>query len=127
MEEATTCTDCDPNNESNKHICLSDSDDFPSDSNVWEDKIIILKPNEPYEKPPGHSLYLSQVSISPPHGSSGMKGVLRALVGNGDLVLSVLTNERPIQITNLAWNSLQDVVLFNDGNRDITLSVMIQH
>ena len=125
--ETQNCNDCDPNNESNKHICLSDSDDFPSESNVWEDKIITLKPNEIYEKPYGHTLYLTQVSMTPPHDSKDMRGVLMAMMKEGNIVLSVLTNERTVQITNLAWGDLQEVVLFNDGNRSITISIMIQH
>ena len=117
------------NEEAEDGVSFSDSSDDSSSSyhEIWEDKIVVIQSHEFWEKPKGHTLYITQASISPPYGSKDMKGILMAVLEDDNVVISCLNNENPVQVMNLVWNDFQELMFYNDGNRPITLSLMIRH
>ena len=125
-----SCDECDTKSEIQK-TCLSDySSDDDSDSSYrsdnWEDKIIVLGPESAWEKPEGHGIYITQVSISPPHDSSDLYGVFTIMAKDFNVVIAKLTKENPVQMLRLPFNTEQDAILLNNGNRSITIALMIR-
>lgn len=124
MSSCNQCEACIPHPV--QHIDLSESTDYSDSGEDWEGKLITLKPTESYEKPFGRRLMLTNVSmISTFPTDNNEKGILTAITNDGNIILASLPPTSPSQSLNLAWNESQEVVFLNDGNRIITINMII--
>lgn len=123
----SACPQCEPDPVPHVIDLSDDSDDSNYKSDLWEDKIIVLPPQQKWDKPSGKALYVTQVSMTiPPTGSEGTFGILNAVMAEGLYAISKIFPHQPNQPLNLAWSQNQEVSFINSGNRPISVALLVK-